>query len=432
MAGRWFRAHDDLIFNTASLVGSAAATSGLGFAFWLVAARLFSSDQIGLASAAVSAMLMLSTLGIVGLDALVIGEIGKRLAVGDRGGARRMVSASMLVALFTSGALGLAFALLAPALSSNYARYFSDGLTSLVFAVGVGLTAATFVFDRAAIGFLRGGVQLGRNVFFAVLKLATLPLLLLSTWSVHRADQAIYALWAVTTAASLLVVLPGAIGRVTRRDLVPDWRGLSRVLPQGVGHMLLNLAQHGPGLAMPVLVIWLFPPAVSAAFYVTWMAIVFAQSVPANLTTTLFAVGARDPGRLATKLAATVRLASMASAAIVVGSLLLAKPLLDLFGPGYSATAAGAFKVLALTVVPLSVKTIYFALARILDFTARASLFGSIAGLAELVAAAVGARSGSLTVMSWCLVTVLTLEALLLTPLIVKHLRAAPALGPAS
>lgn len=426
MVKRWLRTNEDLVSNTAALIGSAAATSGLGFAFWLLAARLFAADHIGLSSAAVSAMLMLSTLGILGLDALVIGEIAKRLAAGDRNGAVSMVSAAVTLSFFTAGALGLGFALVAPRFATNYAAYFSGPGPAAVFAVGVGLTGATFVFDRATIGFLRGGVQLTRNVLFAVLKLVLLPALLLSPALMARADHSIYSLWALTTAVSLVAVLPAALGRASGTALLPDWPALARVLPQSVRHMLLNLAQHGPGLVMPVLVVWLFPPAVSAAFYVTWMLIVFAQSVPANLTTTLYAVGARDRGVLTAKLAATVRLAAGASLVIIAGSLLVAGPLLSLFGPDYAATATGAFKVLALTVVPLGLKTIYFALARIEGFTGKAALFGCIGGLFELAAAVLGARSGSLTVMSWYVVAAMTVEAAMLVPLLLKYLRAVP------
>lgn len=426
MARRWLAGNRDLIANTASLIGSAAATSGLGFAFWLVAARLFDAELIGLASAAVSAMLMLSTLGVLGIDALVIGEIGKRIAAGAHRSALSIGSASVVASFATSAVLGLAFAVVAPRLAQNYAAYFSGGVSQVVFAVGVGLTGATFVFDRATIGLLRGGLQLTRNVVFAVAKLVLLPAVLLVPALLPRADHTIYALWAATTALSLLVVMPGVLSGFRWRSLVPDWRGLLAVLPQGLGHSALNLAQHGPGLVMPVLVVWLFPPAISAAFYVTWMPIVFAQSVPANLTTTLYAVGSRDAAGLATKVTATVRLAALASVGIIVGCLLVAEPLLELFGPGYAQSAAGAFRVLSLTVVPLSVKTIYFALARINGFTGIASLFGCVAGIAELGAAIVGARYGSLTTMSWYLLAAMLVEAVVLLPFLLRSMRVAP------
>lgn len=419
MAARWYLANRDIVANAASLVGSAAVTSGLGFAFWLVGARLFAPESVGLASAAVAAMLMLSTIGVLGLDALVISEIGRHLGAGDRARAGRLVSAAVLGSFATSGGLGLAFALLAPALSANVAAFFAHPAAPALFALGVAATGATYVFDRATIGFLAGGIQLARNVWFSLLRLLLLPTVLWVPVAVP-AELGIYGLGAIVTLVSLALVLPAALRLLPGRELAPDWGVLGRVGGSALRHHLLNVAQHGPGLAMPVLVVALFEPAVGAAFYVTWMLIVFAQSVPVHLTTVLHAVGAHDVGVLAEKVRTTLRLSLIAAAAVAVGTLVLGEPVLRLFGAHYADAAAGALRVLALTVAPAAIKVHYVALARVRGFTARAALVTGALGAVELIAVVWGARSGSLTVTSWWLLAALALEALLLAPVVLR------------
>ena len=49
------RANWTLYSNAGSLVAATAVTSGLGFVYWWVAARLFSQEAVGFASAIVSA-----------------------------------------------------------------------------------------------------------------------------------------------------------------------------------------------------------------------------------------------------------------------------------------------------------------------------------------------------------------------------------------
>jgi O-antigen/teichoic acid export membrane protein len=417
-ARRWYREHRDLVDNTVSLVGSAAVTSGLGFAFWWVAARLFAADAIGLASAAVSAMLLLSTLGVVGLDALLLSEIPRA-----REAAARLVSTAVVAAFGASALLGLAFAAVAPSFSANLAAFFAHPLASVGFALGVGLTGATFVFDRATVGFLRGGVQFRRNVWFSVLKLALLPALLPFAPLVARADQAIYGVWAATTLASLLLVLPAALKPLRPLDLRPHAPLLARLDADALRHHVLNVAQHGPGLALPVLVVSMFPAAVSAAFYVTWMLVTFAQVVPVHLTTVLHTVGARDPEQLAEKLRTTLRLSGVSAVAIALGLAVLATPALRLFGAEYADTAAGALRLLALTVFPMTVKVHYFALARVHGFTARAALVGGAGGLLELVAAGIGAWIGTLEAMSLGLLVAMSVEAALLAPTVWRAAR---------
>ena len=47
---------------------------GLGFVFWLLAARLFARDEVGIAAAVVSAMMVCTQLALLGLGSSVIVE----------------------------------------------------------------------------------------------------------------------------------------------------------------------------------------------------------------------------------------------------------------------------------------------------------------------------------------------------------------------
>jgi O-antigen/teichoic acid export membrane protein len=420
----WYRAHRSIVDNTSALVGTAAVTSGLGFAFWWVAARLFPAEAVGLASAAVSAMLLLSTMGIIGLDALVISEIPR-----SRGDVGRLVTTAVVASFVAAGALGAAFGIVAPQLSANLAAFFASGWTVLAFGTGVGLTGATFVLDRATVGFLAGGIQFRRNLWFAASKLVLLPALLLSAAAMRSADEAIFALWVATTLLSALLVTPELLRRTPLRGAKLDASLVRRLGGDALRHHMLNVAQHGPGLAMPVLVVALFSAEVGAAFYVTWMLITFAHVVPVQLTTVLHAVGVRDPVRLARTVRTTLRLSMLAALAASVGFIALATWVLRLFGPDYADAASAALRILALTAFPLSIKVHYFALARIHGFTSTAAVVGIVAGTAELLAAALGAWLGTLATMSWFLLGAMTIEALGLAPIV---LRAARSPAPAS
>ena len=52
--------------NSVALILAKVATMGLGFLFWLVAARLFAPSDVGLASGAVSAMMLITQLALFG------------------------------------------------------------------------------------------------------------------------------------------------------------------------------------------------------------------------------------------------------------------------------------------------------------------------------------------------------------------------------
>ena len=62
----WLR-HRDLLSNAGSLLATTGITSALGFVYWTFAAREFSQEAVGYGSAAVSAMTLLGTIGMLGL-----------------------------------------------------------------------------------------------------------------------------------------------------------------------------------------------------------------------------------------------------------------------------------------------------------------------------------------------------------------------------
>src|SRR5438132_192221 len=151
-------AHRSMLTTASSLVGTTAVTSTLGFAYWWVAARLFPTEAVGLAAALISAMGLLGTIGMLGLGTLLIAELP--LHADKR---ESLIGTAFVVAAIAGTALGLVFALVAPHFVVDFSA-LADSLTVVVlFAAGVGLTAASLVLDQAVVGLLRGSVQLRRN-----------------------------------------------------------------------------------------------------------------------------------------------------------------------------------------------------------------------------------------------------------------------------
>src|ERR1039457_4536730 len=152
-----WRRHHDLLSNASSLVAATGITSVLGFAYWAVAARLFSQQAVGYGSAAVSAMTLLGTIGMFGLGTVLIGELPRRSPGAG------LVSAALLTSALGSLVLGLGFAIVAPLVSRRFGHIIGTPSQAALFAVGVGLTGVSLVFDQATIGLMRGGLQLSRN-----------------------------------------------------------------------------------------------------------------------------------------------------------------------------------------------------------------------------------------------------------------------------
>src|SRR3954454_16510959 len=124
--------HRALLANAGSMVGSTAATSLLGVAFWFVAAQHFSQAAVGVAGAAVSAMLLIGFVSSFGLGTLLMGELPRR-----EGAQRSLLNAAVLAAAAAGLVLGLGFALMAPLVATNLSPLDETVVACAAFAVAV-------------------------------------------------------------------------------------------------------------------------------------------------------------------------------------------------------------------------------------------------------------------------------------------------------
>ncbi|CAM3528525.1 lipopolysaccharide biosynthesis protein [Deinococcus frigens] len=402
-------ARDRLIINAMSLVGTSAITSGLGFVFWWTAARLLPAELVGAGSAVVSAMLLISTLAMLGLGTLLISELPSRPTE-----AAGLMSAALITCGVVSMLAAGAFALVLPHLAPAFTWVSASPGHFVLFASGIVFTTITLVFDQAIIGLLRGDLQLWRNGLSATVKI--IALLLIGLVSVFPTDQAVYFAWLAGNVASMVAV--GWLAWASRLHLLarPDWPGMSKLFNRGLRHHGLNLAMQAPGLALPVLVAGQLSSGSYARFYIAWMVAGFVGMVPYALATVLPAVDAGNASALHTRFRSSLTWAFMACSFGIVILVLVAPVLLGMFGPTYRLEATDSLRILALTSIPVIVKAHYIALGRIQGRLNHVAVVVLIGGVTELCAAALGGHLGGLTGLSIGLLLAYTAEALYMLP----------------
>jgi O-antigen/teichoic acid export membrane protein len=393
-----------ILSNGAYLTLTTLVTSGLGFAYWWVAARLFSAEAVGLAFATTSVMLLLATIGLLGLETLLISELPKANRKGE------LLFLGLLVVGGVSLLLGLGFALVAPRISGELAPFFQGVPSVLYYSAGVGLCALTFIFDAAMIGLLRGDWHFWRNLVFSLVKLALL-------FVVNRADPtglSLYNTWLI----SLLLSLAAAVllvGSDQKRILHrPAWSRLQHQGRRALEHYLLNLSLQAPRFLLPLLVTVLVSAAANASFSLGWQLVSFAFMVPSHLASVLHAVGSGNTRELSQKLRFTLLISLAIATFATVFLALLAPWLLSLFGSEYVASAF-VLKLLALAVVPTVIKFYYVTVCRVQENLERAMYVNMVGAAAEIVFACIGAYVGGLEGLAVGLLVTLWLQALIMS-----------------
>jgi O-antigen/teichoic acid export membrane protein len=399
--------HRAIFANAGSLVGTTAVTSLLGFVYWWLAARQFTPEAVGLASALISVMMLLGNLCVLGLGTLLIGELPRQ-----PGREAALISSATLLVGLVAACVGAVFAIVALYLSSDFYGIHGGLGEIALFAFGISLTAITLVLDQALIGLLRGGWQLWRNILFAVAKLAALFVAALVLQ--HVAGMTIYATWAIGNAFSLAVLAAVVIWKWgwPGKTYLPRWGLLGRLRFAALQHHILNLALQAPALALPVLVTVLLSPATNAWFYVSWMIAGFMFVLPVALTIALYAASSAQRSILAHRMHITLAVSFVTC--VLANCILLfgANLILGFFGPAYAEQAGWSLRILGIAGFPLIIKDHYVALCRIRDRVAPAMIFAIIGVILELSMAALGGHFGGLAGLSLGWVIAVSIEGL--------------------
>ncbi|MBN1564775.1 MAG: hypothetical protein JXA10_13090 [Anaerolineae bacterium] len=406
----------DILVNTVSMIGTIGVTSGLGFVYWWVASQLFDQDEVGFASSAISAMMLIGSIGLMGMGTVFVSQLPQHP---EQAGA--LIFTAVTVAAIISGVFGFLFALAAPYLSADLSDLSGTPTSILIFAVGVSAAGVGIVLDQALIGLLRGGLQLRRNVILGIVKLI---ILVGFGWvTISWLHMPIYSSWMLGILISLVMT---ALAFWRQHLVEPPFRFNLHLL-DGLGqsaltHHIINLMFEAPARTLPVLVTILISTEATASFYFAWLIVALVFASADALTFVLYAVGVKDESILAQKMRMTLSLSFTAGAVGSLGLLILAHPLLSIFGGTYASDAAWCLRILGLGVFGIIIKDHYTAIKRIYHQTTEAAIALTLATGLELGLASVGMLLNGLTGLALGWLAAVVIEALFMGPTVYRVL----------
>jgi O-antigen/teichoic acid export membrane protein len=411
----WVKGSVDVLGPSASLVGTTVVTSVLGFAYWWAAARMAPIHQVGAATAVISAVTLLGTIGMFGFGTMLIAEAGRCRDVIGPVIATSLLAVTVLATVlaaacwaalqFSGGAVGVAMA----------PPWVAAG-----FITGVGLTAAGMVLDQALVGIRASSVQLYRNSYFSVVKLALFVMVAVTIGS--RSQVTMVWAWVAGIAISMV---PAAWHLAARGCRLGQPVRLSALRGRGgmtFHHNTLNLSLTLPRLGLPLLVASLLGAHATAAFYAAWMICSFLYILPTHLSTALFAVAVGDIGALTPRLRAAMRVSLLLGGSVAVAIAALAGLAMGSFGPGYE-IARTALVVMAIAYFPNVFKQCYVAVARVNNRLRKAGAVCGTGAVLELCLTGVAGRLDGLTGIALGFLAAVTLEAVYYVPAVLRALR---------
>lgn len=369
-----------LFRNGYALLLNAVSTSALGVLYWIMAARLYSIEAVGINSAAISTMIFLSSAARLYLDGALI-----RFLPRSGASATRLIKYAYLIGGVMAAVVGAAFLLgldlWAPAL--GFLR------SSPTIAIGFVLaTIASCIFvqqDGVLIGLRQAHWVPVENVLFSMAKI-----LLLLVMAKSFPESGIFASWAIPV---LLSVLP--VNLLIFRKLIPRHIQENHEPESGIG--VRQIVHYTGGLyagfifstassrLLPLVVLQIVGSSGAAFFTLPWMIVTSLQLVIPSMMGSLTVEASREQHKLVKysrqAFLQTVRILVPIVLLIVIG----APYLLNLFGQSYAAEAGLLLRLLSLATLPQIITGLYFGIAR-----AQRSVVGVIAVHASLFVMSIG------------------------------------------
>ncbi|MHA2284047.1 MAG: oligosaccharide flippase family protein [Promethearchaeota archaeon] len=334
---------DGLYKNSIWLVGNSFMMSGFGFLFWIINARLFSSDQIGIASALIASVQLLMTLSFLGFDIALIRYIP--ISTQKQKIINSCFSISGLFALVVSAIFVLFIKFFLPKLALIW-----DPLRGSIFVICVIFSLFFMLQASVLIAQKKSKYVFYKSLIFSVLKLI-LPFALL-----FLGAFGIFSSWLIGIIAS---VIAGAIFIQTIPKFEIAISVIKKMFSFSSVNYICTFLSLTPESLLPLLITNRLNTSATAYFYISWNIAMILFFIPISISKTLLA---EDRSLLKKNIVKSVKFISVLLIPAMFITIAISKYILLLFGAEYSENANLLLNLLAVSSIPFAINTLYIAI----------------------------------------------------------------------
>ncbi|HVB45954.1 MAG TPA: lipopolysaccharide biosynthesis protein [Streptosporangiaceae bacterium] len=338
---------DHMVRNSLYLIFSSGVQSALGFAFWVIMARLFSTDDVGRASSLISAVTVIAYLALLGLNTTVVRYLP---TAPDQ---NTLITVGTLLVAGGGAAIGflyvLATPLIAPRLSFiEHSPAMVAGFALLAAGAAVNLlTDSVFIASRKAnlCAVTDGGVG---GIFKVV---AGVALAGTGTYGLFAASAGGFAASAAVSLVLIVIVLKR---RPWLRDPI---RTLKPLLRFSAASYLANILNLLPVLAVPLITLDRLGPRAAAYYFVAFQIATLLYSGAYAVGQAFLAEGSHtgvDRRELFRRSRRVLILLYLPACLLTMG---VAHWALIVFGTRYSEHGTGSLMLLASAAIPIGACT---------------------------------------------------------------------------
>ena len=340
------------------LIATNIVNAVFGFLFWAGAARLYTSQEVGLAAATVSAIGLLAMMSTLGLDSAMIRFLPH--AADPQG----IINSSLTIGAGAALVLSLAFLVGTGIWSPSLLPSRASVVFVALLVIGAVLTTIMGLLSSIFVARKRASLVWAQSFVFGATKVISAVVLVAVGRSVGLISAWVLGLSAVV-GCGLALFLPRVENG--RHQL---WPAVSRGVLNDMTHFafasyISGVLWTAPTYLLPLLVAGVVGREATAYFYIAFSISGLLSVIPMAVSLSLFAHGSHDESDLVQLTFASLRLSlgllvpAIGFVSVFGGRILL------VFGKAYSTQATELLWLLALSAFPVAVNSLYFSVRRV-------------------------------------------------------------------
>ena len=342
-----YLSNDSLYKNSIYLMLSTGVMATFGFFFWIINARIYSAEQIGIGTTLLSIMSLISSFSILGLGTGLI----RYLPTSEI--KNKKISTSFTLVTLISILISIIYLIFMKTFSPKLIFVRENIVFSLMFILFVVLSSLNTISDNVFIAYRSSKFVLLKSIIFSIAKLI-FPLLLLALGA--------YGIFVSVGIAVVIAFIFSLMVLILRFNYffkpIIDMSVVKRMVKFSLGNYTAELIGGLPSLALPILITNLIGAKFSAYYYMAIMIAGLLYVIPAASSQSLFAEGSSNEKelRLHVKKAAIIITSILIPAIIII--FFFGKHILLAFGKDYSFEGFRLLQLFAISGVFIAIKNV--------------------------------------------------------------------------
>jgi O-antigen/teichoic acid export membrane protein len=310
----------------------------LGFFFWIINARLYSVEQVGIATTLISVVTLISTFSLLGLGNSLI----KYLPTSAR--KTEKINTAFTIVAISSVVISIVFLVFVKTFSPKLLIIRENIFFALLFIFFIVFTSLNTISESVFIAYRASHYVLLKNTIWSIVKLI-LPIFLIGFGA-----YGIFASVGIATIIAFLVSLFFLFYKfkdLIRPQVVKDI--VERMTKFSLGNYAAAFIGGLPQLVLPIIITNQLGPKFTAYYYMPMMIINLLYIIPQATTRSLFAEGSNREAELGQFLNKSLKLNALLLLPAMMAVYFFGKYVLLIFGFEYAKEGTQFLQILAIS-----------------------------------------------------------------------------------